>query len=119
MEHNEGKMVIIKKEEDNKMQRMQEQISANHRKTCTLVGKMEEPTKRATGHEDEISSIKESMRSEMDRLKAELHQRSAPIDNQYKLLFTRCKTENPMEFLVNCQQDMEKISNKFSNAEKI
>lgn len=103
VEHDEDKMVIIKKEQDDKIQRMQKQIGGNHGRPCTLEGKMEKLTKTATGHKDEICSIKESTRSKMDRLKAELHQRSAPMNNQYKLLFARCKMENPKEFLVNCQ----------------
>lgn len=62
---------------------------------------MIESARRVTDYEDKISSIRENMKSEMHRLKAELRRRSAPTmiypappDNQYKLIFAGRKTQN-------------------------
>lgn len=88
---------------------MQDQISEYQEGTETLEGKMEKSTRRATGY------TKYEHTREYEEYNRWTKGRTTPkvstindIRRQYKLVFAGRKTENPMEFLSNCQKEMEK-----------
>ena len=61
----------------------------------------------------------------MDQLWAELRRRSAqmmvystPLEDRVKLTFAGNKWDNPMEFLINCEKEMEQIGNGINDTEK-
>ena len=70
--------------------------------------------------------MKDHMKSEMDQLREELRRRpapmkmyTAPVEDRIKLTFAGNKWENSMEFLSNCEKEMEKIGSTIDDNEKI
>ena len=110
-----------------------DQIKVNTNTTCELETwtniietKLEATSKTAKDYSGEITNIKKEVKIEMDQLWAELHRRPAQmmiyptlLEDSVKLTFAGNKWENPMEFLVNCEKEMEQIGNNINDTEKI
>ena len=70
--------------------------------------------------------MKDQVKSEMDQLREELRRRPAPmmmypapVEERVKLTFAGNKWDNRMEFLSNCEKEMEKIGSTIDDNEKI
>ena len=95
-------------------------------RTTTLETAVVESAKSTKDYSCEMNTLKEDLRGEVERLRTEIKRRPAQmmmyptqIEERTKLVFKGLKTDNPIEFLLNCEREMELIGNTITDKEKI
>lgn len=132
-EHWDEKFNMMQIEQEGKIQELSDSVTVNVNKTCelanrtTLIEAQVHETKRIQDQkEEEISYIKEDLKKEVDKLRTELRKRPAQMmvypgawDDRLQLTFAGNRSENPIEFLTNCERELEQIGNEVTDEEKI
>ena len=80
---------------------------------------MVESIKTTKVYSGEINTLQEDLCGEVECLKTEMKIRPVQIlEERTKLVFKWLKKENPVEFLLNCEQEMELIVNNVTDKQK-
>lgn len=126
-------MNMIKHEQDSKRQDVHDLLQVTTSKTneiesrtIVMENKIEETSKTAKDYSGEMSNIKDQVKSEMDQLREEMRRRPAQImmyptqiEERTRRIFKGLKTENPVEFLLHCEREMELIGSALTDKERI
>ena len=85
-----------------------------------------ESTKTAKDYSGEMIILKEDLWDEVEKFRAEMKKRPAQMmvypmrmEERTKLVFRYLKNDNPTEFLLNCEWEIELIGNDVTDKEKI
>ena len=132
-EHWNEKFIVSKREQNMKIKAVSEQVHENINKTqeleartMTLETALVESNKTTTEYSSEINILKKNQRGEVERLKTELKRGPTQvigyptqIGERTKLLVLKgLQRDNSIEFLLNCEQEIELIGNPLTDKDK-
>lgn len=123
----------VKNELDNRIDELNEGIQEVTRRnmgletrTTELEVKVDQQSQVVNQSSEEITHIKEKLNGEVNRLQYEIRHRPATMcmydprpDDRNRIVFEGKRKDNPIEFIRNCEREMEKIGTPLTDPENI
>jgi uncharacterized protein YukE len=118
------------KEVKQKITHLEERVEAtssdHQHQFLRLHDRMETTNTEVATQSEKVKEMETSFREELERVKRDARRRSlpmviypGPVDDRYRVYFKGEKFENPIEFLLSCEKEMEAVGSELTDPEKI
>lgn len=133
-EHWNEKFSVMQNEPERKLQDVKETVTVKMKKTWELEqnatnieSQIVESKMKQQQRDEELISVKEKLKTEVEKLHSELRKRPAQMmvyptileEDRIKIGFAGNKKENPIEFLKKSEREVEEVCTEMDDSEKI